>query len=138
MMSKLTIDATFDVTSWDEEPFDGVADPDLPLSRLTISKLTRASVQKKYAGDVDGTSATEWLMAYNADGSAAFVGLERVKGEIAGRTGTLVLQHVGEFRDGVAKATLTVVGGTDELGRATGGGEFLADPAGSISLSLDT
>ncbi len=94
-------------------------------------------MQKKYSGDVDGTSVTEWLMSYNSDGSAAFVGLERIRGTVAGRTGTLVLQHVGEFRDGAAKATLTVVGGTDELGQATGGGDFLADPAGSVRLSLD-
>jgi len=94
-------------------------------------------VQKKYSGQVDGTSATEWVMSYNSDGSAAFVGLERIRGTIAGRTGTLVLQHVGQFRDGAATAALTVVGGTDELGQATGGGDFVADPAGSIRLSLD-
>ena len=126
-MGMFTVDATFDVASWDEEPFD---------TAVGGSKLTRASVQKKYSGDVEGTSATEWLMSYNTDGSAAFVGLERIKGKIGGHQGTLVLQHVGEFRDGSAKATLTVVGGTDELGQVTGSGDFLADPAGSISLSL--
>ena len=126
-MGMFTVDATFDVASWDEEPFD---------TAVGVSKLTRASVQKKYSGDVEGTSATEWLMSYNTDGSAEFVGLERIKGKIGGHQGTLVLQHVGEFRDGSAKATLTVVGGTDELGQVTGSGDFLADPAGSISLSL--
>ena len=126
-MGGFTVDATFEVTSWDEEPFD---------TAVGVSKLTRASVQKKYAGDIEGTSATEWLMSYSADGGAAFVGLERIKGKIGGHRGTLVLQHVGEFRDGAAKAALTVVGGTDELGQVTGDGDFLADPAGSISLSL--
>jgi Protein of unknown function (DUF3224) len=133
-MRGFTVDATFEVTSWDEEPFDTA----VGVSKLTVSKLTKASVQKKYSGDVGGTSATEWLMSYNADGSATFVGLERIRGKIGGHKGTLVLQHVGEFRDGSAKATLTVVGGTDELGQATGGGDFLADPAGSISLSIST
>jgi len=126
-MSSITIAATFDVVSWDEEPFD---------TAVGMSKLTRASVQKKYSGDIEGTSATEWLMSYNPDASATFVGLERIKGKIGGHRGTLVLQHVGEFRDGAAKAALTVVGGTDELGQVTGNGDFLADPAGSISLSL--
>jgi len=132
-MNSFTVDANFEVTSWDEEPFDAAAGE----SESAVSKLTRASVRKKYSGDVDGTSATEWLMSYDADG-AAFVGLERIRGTIGGHPGTLVLQHVGQYRDGAAKATLTVLGGTDELGRVTGSGDFLADPAGSISLSLNT
>ena len=94
-MSRSTVEATFEVTSWDEQPFD---------ESVGVSKLTKASVQKSYSGDVEGTSATESLMAYHADGSASFVGLERVKGKINGRSGTLVLRHVGEFRDGAAKA----------------------------------
>ena len=121
-MNSFTVDANFEVTSWDEEPFDAAAGE----SESAVSKLTRASVRKKYSGDVDGTSA------------AAFVGLERIRGTIGGHPGTLVLQHVGQYRDGAAKATLTVLGGTDELGRVTGSGDFLADPAGSISLSLNT
>jgi hypothetical protein len=47
-----------------------------------------------------------------------------------------VLQHVGSFEDGAAKATLTVVSGTGELEGAAGDGDFLADPAGSVSLRL--
>ena len=117
-MSRFTVDANFEVTSWDEEPFDAAAGD----SESAVSKLTRASVQKKYSGDVDGTSATEWLMSYDADGAAAFVGLERIRGTIGGHPGTLVLQHVGQYRDGAAKAILTVLGGTDELGRVTGSG----------------
>ena len=66
-----------------------------------------------------------------------FVGLERMKGTIGGRHGSLVLQHVGTFEDGVAKATLTVVSGTDELKSATGSGELVADPGGRIHLSVD-
>ena len=133
-MRSFTVDANFEVTSWDEEPFDAAVGE----SESAVSKLTRASVRKKYSGDVDGTSATEWLMSYDADGAAAFVGLERIRGTIGGHPGTLVLQHVGQYRDGAAKATLTVLGGTDELGRFTGSGDFLADPAGSIKLSLNT
>ena len=127
-MSRSTVEATFEVTSWDEQPFD---------ESVGVSKLTKASVQKSYSGDVEGTSATESLMAYHADGSASFVGLERVKGKINGRSGTLVLQHVGEFRDGAAKASITVVGGTEEFIQTTGDGDFLADPSGSISLRLN-
>jgi hypothetical protein len=123
-----TIQATFEITNWDEQPLDG---------SVGGSKLTRASVTKRYAGDVDGTSTTEWLMAYRPDSTAAFVGLERVTGTVGGRPGTLVLQHVGTFRDGAATATLTVVTGTDDLAGATGTGDFVADPGGRITLTLE-
>jgi hypothetical protein len=122
------ISATFEIKGWDEQPFD---------EAVGVAKLTQASVAKEYAGDVEGTSATEWLMAYNPDKSAVFVGLERIKGTVGGRHGSLVLQHVGTFADGVAKATLTVVSGTDELKGAAGSGELIADPGGRISLTVE-
>ena len=120
--------ATFDVTSWDETPFD---------EGTGVAKLTEALVEKTYAGDVDGTSTTKWLMAYAPDQSAEYVGLERIKGTFGGRHGSLVLHHVGRFADGAATATLTVVSGTNELKGVTGEGSFRADPAGSITLDLD-
>jgi len=121
------ISAAFEIKGWEEEPFDEAAG---------AAKLTRASVAKAYSGDVEGSSATEWLMAYQPDGSALFVGLERITGEIGGRQGTLVLQHVGTFADGTARATLTVVSGTGDLDGATGTGELVADPGGRITLNL--
>lgn len=125
----MVISAAFEITGWDEQPFD---------EAVGVAKLTKASVVKDYSGDVEGTSATVWLMAYDPDKSAVFVGLERIKGTIGGRRGSLVLQHVGTFAEGTAKATLTVVSGTDELKGATGTGELVADPAGRISLSVES
>lgn len=122
------VSATFEIQGWDEQPMD---------EAIGVAKLTKASVAKNYTGDVEGTSATEWLMAYHPDKSAVFVGLERIKGSVGGRHGSLVLQHVGTFEDGAAKATLTVVSGTDELKGATGSGQLVADPSGHISLHMD-
>ena len=122
------IKATFEIKGWDEQPFD---------EAIGVAKLTSASVSKEYAGDIDGSSATEWLMAYEPDNSAVFVGLERIKGTVGGRRGSLVLQHVGTFADGAARATLTVVSGTDELKDATGSGDLVADPSGRITLSVE-
>ena len=122
------ISATFEIKGWEEQPFD---------EAVGVAKLTKASVAKQYADDIEGTSATEWLMAYHPDKSAEFVGLERIKGTIGGRRGSLVLQHVGRFADGAAKATLTVVSGPDELKGATGSGELVADPGGRITLTID-
>jgi hypothetical protein len=73
-------------------------------------KLTDARVTKTYTGDIEGTSITRWLMAYAGDGSATFVGLERIDATIGGHHGSLVV--------------------------ATGTGTFTADPAGKICLDL--
>jgi hypothetical protein len=129
MATTYQITASFEVSAWNEEPVD---------ENIDAAKLTHARVSKTYAGDIDAHSATEWLMAYSDDGSASFVGLERINGTISGRRGTLVLQHVGTFIDGAATATLTVVAGcgSGDFVDATGTGTFVADPAGKISLEL--
>jgi hypothetical protein len=126
-----TVEAKFTVDSWNEQPFDEIPD---------TSKLTRASVTKSYTGDVEGTSTTEWLMSYADDGSATFVGLERIVGKVGGHKGTLVLQHVGAYADGTATAKLSVVkgAGSDDLAGVTGEGDFTADPAGSLTLRLSS
>jgi hypothetical protein len=122
------IEAGFEIASWDETPFD---------DGVGVSKLTEALVAKTYSGDIDGTSTTKWLMAYAPDKTATYVGIERIKGTIGGKRGSLVLIHEGAFEGGAATATLRVVSGTDELAGASGGGKFRADPAGSVTLDLD-
>ena len=121
--------ASFEVTTWDEHQFD---------RKREAAKLTRAKVGKTYHGDIEGLSVTEWLMGYADDGSATFVGIERIDGTVLGHLGTLVLQHVGSYEGGTARATLTVVdgAGSGELAGTTGSGEFSADPAGTVRLDL--
>jgi hypothetical protein len=101
-----------------------------------VATLTEALVVKKYTGDIEGTSTTKWLMAYAPDKTASFVGLDRIKGTVGGKQGSLVLQHVGTFKDGSANADLTVILGTNELKSASGSGDFSANPTGSIQLDL--
>jgi hypothetical protein len=122
------IEADFEIANWDETPFD---------DGVGVSKLTEALVAKNYSGDIDGTSTTKWLMAYAPDKTATYVGIERIKGTIGGKRGSLVLMHDGAFEGGAATATLRVVSGTDELAGASGSGKFRADPAGSLTLDLD-
>ena len=95
--------ARFAIQKWDEKPYsegDG------------LPKLTHASVTKALTGDIVGEGQVEYLMMYRADGSAVFVGLERVVGQLAGKTGSFVLQRAGEFEDGVAKESYAVVSGS--------------------------
>jgi len=125
----MDLKATFDVESWEEQPF---------AEAPSTAKLTQATVTKKYDGDVTGTSDTVWLMAYADEQTATFVGIERITGSVDGMDGTLVLQHVGTYADGAAKAALTVVegAGSGDLADVTGGGELLADPSGKVTLRL--
>src|SRR5689334_3655614 len=94
-----TLKATFTIDSWDEQPIHEIDG---------APKLTRAVVAKTYEGDIEGTSTTEWLMAYAPDDTATFVGMERLSVTGGERTGSVVLQHVGTFADGAATADLTV------------------------------
>ena len=100
---KQVANAQFAIKSWDEKPYS--EGPDLP-------KLTRATVTKTFTGDVAGDGHLEYLMMYRSDGSATFVGLERVVGHVAGKAGTFVLQRTGVFENGAAKESYVVVPGS--------------------------
>ena len=100
---KKTANARFAIKSWDEKAYS--EGEDLP-------KLTRASVTKALTGDIDGEGQTEYLMMYRTDGSAMFVGLERVTAQIDGKSGTFVLQRIGVFENGEAKESYSVVPGS--------------------------
>ena len=100
--------AEFAITKWEEKAYSEIAG---------AYKLTRASVTKTYRGEIEGEGTLEYLMAYGSDGSASFVGIERVVGRVGDRHGSFVFQHVGTFKDGVAKSNWSVVpkSGTDGL-----------------------
>jgi|SRR5262245_15210884 len=100
---KQIANARFAIQKWDEKPYS--EGQDLP-------KLTRASVTKTYSGDLAGDAQVEYLMMYRSDGSATFVGLERILGQIGGRAGSFVLQRTGVFEGGQAKESYSVVPGS--------------------------
>src|SRR5262245_20133995 len=100
---KRTANARFAIKSWDEKAYS--EGPDLP-------RLTRATVAKSFTGDIEGQHQVEYLMMYRADGSAAFVGLERITARIEGRAGTFVLERRGAFEAGQAKESYSVVAGS--------------------------
>ena len=107
--------ARFAIKNWDEKAYG---------EGENLPKLTRASVTKTYTGDIAGEGQVEYLMMYRSDGSATFVGLERVIGRIAGKTGSFVLQRVGIFEGGQAKESYSVIpgSGTGELHSLLGDG----------------
>jgi len=113
---KNVANSRFAIKSWDEKPYS--EGQDLP-------KLTRAAVTKTFTGDIEGEGRVEYLMMYSIDGSATFVGLERVVGRLGGKAGSFVLQRTGIFENGVAKESYVVISGsgTGELRGLRGEGE---------------
>lgn len=114
---KISTTATFEIKSWKEAPFHELEG---------APKLVRASVSKAYHGEIEGEGTLEYLMLYNADGTATYVGYERVVGKIGNRSGSFVFEDKGVFEAGMAKSTLTVMpnSGTSELRGLKGEGSY--------------
>lgn len=112
---KTTANARFGIKSWDEKPYS--EGKDLP-------KMTRASVTKTFTGDIEGEGQVEYVMMYRSDGTATFVGLERITGRIGDKSGSFVLERTGVFEAGQATESYSVVAGsaTGDLRGLTGDG----------------
>lgn len=85
--------------------------------------LGRRSIDKRFAGDLEGTSLGEMLSGGDPSKSmAGYVAMERVSGTLAGRSGTFALQHYGVMNRGQGPLTITVVpgSGTDALAELSG------------------
>ena len=111
-------------TKWDEKPYDQIS----PASRMT-----KATVEFAFKGDLEGTAFVEYLMFYESydekdphAANAAYVGLMRFKGSVNGKKGSFVAEERGTFKGGMASSSLTLLrgSGTEELsgisGAATG------------------
>lgn len=105
-----TVKAAFNLDSWDEEEWR-----DSPEGM----KFSRAKVTKTYTGELEGTSAAEFLFAYGK-GGAGYVGHERLDVTIAGAQGSFILQHqaVGLMSDEEGGAEWHIVPGTGTDGLA--------------------
>jgi hypothetical protein len=123
---------TFEIDSWEEEPFD----------EREGARLTRTLLTKTFHGDVEGESSAELLMAYAAEeGSAAYVGFERVVGSVHGRSGSFVLHHTASAGGtrGEPSATWSVVpgSGTGDLRGLRGEARIINESNGGHSFTLD-
>jgi len=117
-------------TSWDEKPYVEFQDG---------RKMTRAAVIYAYDGDLRGEGNVDYLMVYDTNGSAHFVGLERVTALLGGKQGTFVARHVGTFEGKVAKTAWSIVpaSGTGALKNVTGEGNFSVEGPGPHTVSFE-
>jgi hypothetical protein len=123
---------TFQLTSWDENAYEELEGK---------TKLTRARITQDFTGDLEAKGSWEALMYYRADGTATFVGLARLAGRIGTRSGSFVVQTIGDFDGEVARSTWSVVpgSGTGDLEGLRGEGTSAAPhgPNGTFTLDYD-
>ena len=104
---------TFEVTIDGEPPYE---------ERAGVT-LSRATAHKQFTGPLEARSEVRMLTARTPDpASAAYVALERIDGELDGRTGSFVVAHLGLMSDGTDESTLRIVptSGTGELSSISG------------------
>lgn len=115
-------EATYQIVSWEETTWDGKSGQE-----VVGAKLTLANVKKTFQGDIEGESELKYLMSYREDGTATFVGLERVVGKLGGKSGSFDVQHSGIYNGEKAKSTWVIIAGsgTDELQGLRGKGDLV-------------
>ncbi|WP_306749349.1 DUF3224 domain-containing protein [Saccharothrix yanglingensis] len=126
----LTADA--EPRSWTEQTWDG-----RDHSGVTGPKRTTGAMTATYRGALEGEGETRFLMAYPDDASCTMLGHELLTATLDGRRGTLVLEHVGGYRDGVATSTFTVVHAEGELAGLTGTGRITWPHGSAGRFELD-
>jgi hypothetical protein len=101
--------------------------------------LSRIHVEESFSGDIEGEGVVEFLQSAAADGSASFVGIERVTGSLVGRSGTFLLQDQGTVTGDQVRGDWFVVpgSGTGELAGLRGDGGFHATLGEGAEVHLD-
>jgi hypothetical protein len=119
-----------EVKTYEPQPYDEVADG---------PNLVEIHVTETFSGDIEGEGSVRFLQAIRDDGSASFVGIERVSGSIQGRQGTFLLQDAGTLEGNLVKGDWFVIpgSGTGELSGLRGEGSFEAELGQHASITLD-
>jgi hypothetical protein len=123
--------ATIAVSVWQPQPYEEPGDG---------PALVRIHVEETFEGDISGSGVATFLQVLRGDGSATFCALERVVGEIDGRSGTFVLQDSGtlDAEGNVSGAWFVVPGSaTGALTGLRGEGSFSAAVGQHADARLD-
>ena len=101
--------------------------------------LVEVQLTETFTGDIKGEGTGRVIQAARKDGSATFAGIERVRGSMAGRHGTFLLQVHGAVVRKEMHAEWSVVpgSGTGELTGLRGDGGFTAQLGQHGSIWLD-
>jgi hypothetical protein len=124
------LEGAFEVTSWSEEQVGGLEG---------AAKVTVAGIGQRFTGGIEAETKWDMVMTYRDDGTADFVGYQRLEGRIGDKEGTFVLQGLGEYDGAEARTRLVVVPGnsTGELSGLRGSGLAVAPMGSTGTFSLD-
>ena len=121
---------TYTVKKWEELTYQQIA-PEM--------KMTKASVEYTFSGEIEGKASVEYLMFYRHfdpndqhKASAAYVALLRFEGSLSGRSGSFVMIDNGTFEGGTANSDLQIAegSGTGTLQGISGTGLYRANQDG--------
>lgn len=120
---------TFDIDTWEATPYD----------EGEGASMSRTRVTKTFHGAIEGHSTAELLMAGTPEGSAAYVGFERIVARVGDRSGSFVLHHNATMSRGAQSASWTILpdSGTGELRGIQGTATITQEPGGGHTFTLD-
>jgi len=101
----------------------GTFEVSLAVQKPDQPEIERRTLDKKFHGDLEGTSKGVMLSAGNAaTGAGGYVAMEIVTGTLKGRTGTFAMQHSGTMEKGSFQLDIVVVpgSGTGQLAGISG------------------
>jgi hypothetical protein len=121
--------ATFQIKSYEEVPYSEI--PGGPT-------LAKGHFVFTYQGDIQGEGVYEELKIYYAENQATMYGLQRVIARVGGKFGSFVLEHQGQFENGIVTCIMIVVpgSGTGELKGIRGQVQFQSAHAQEFPISL--
>lgn len=128
--SKTHATGRIEVKTYEPQPYEEIDDG---------PNLVEIHVTETFSGDIEGEGAVRFLQAGREDGSASFVGIERVTGSIAGKQGSFLLQDAGTLEGSTVKGEWFVIpgSGTGELSGLRGDGGFEAELGQHAAITLD-
>lgn len=117
---KYQVKGSFEVTITPQPHSDGIGDP----------AIGRMAIDKQFSGDLTAASLGQ-MLSFRSElpGSAGYVAMELVRGVLAGREGSFVLQHSGTMDRGNASLELHVV--------PDSGSGALKGLRGSMQINID-
>ncbi|MET9486032.1 DUF3224 domain-containing protein [Nocardia sp. NPDC006630] len=120
MTAKTRVEAVITVHKYEPSVYEE------PAAGPVLSKI---HVEESFSGGIEGDGVVEFLQSGNADGTASFVGIERITGSVDGKSGTFLLQDNGTVADNIVSGDWFVVpgSGTGDLTGLRGTGGFRAN-----------
>lgn len=122
--------AKYSVKKWEEKTYEQIS---------TEMKITKASVNYEFNGDLEGNGAVEYQMYYKNFNekdqhlsSAIYFGFLRFIGKVNDKEGSFVMKDEGIFESGAAISKLPIIEGSGlgELKNIKGNGSYIANKDG--------